>query len=293
MRRRDFLAGMAAAGTAALTRVEAQTPTRATRARRVKQSLMRVNFGRTTTLSFDEMCRIAADAGVAAFDLVGQQDWPTLKKDVLVCSTSGSQNFNLRDGSIRPELHDGIEKGLHAAIDACAANGVRNIIAYGGERRGIGDEPGKDASVALFNRVKAHAEDKGVNICLEMVNSKYTDPEYGRADAICDRLEWAADVVRRVNSPRVRILCDMYHVQIQEGDLVANIRKYYSLIGHFHAAGVPERHELDDTQEVNWRFVGKTIADLGYTGYIAHEWRVTPGKDVADSVKRSIAALDI
>jgi hydroxypyruvate isomerase len=170
---------------------------------------------------------------------------------------------------------------------------VRNIIAYGGERRGISDEQGKAASAALFNRVKAHAEDKGVTLCLEMVNSKYTDPEYGRADAICDRLEWAADVCRRVNSPRMRILCDMYHVQIQEGDLVANIRKYFPLIGHFHAAGVPGRNELDDTQEVNWRFVAKTIVDLGYTGYIAHEWRVTPGKDVADSVKRSVAALDV
>ena len=126
-----------------------------------------------------------------------------------------------------------------------------------------------------------------------MVNSKYTDPEFGRADAICDRLEWAADVCRRVDSPRMRILFDMYHVQIQEGDLVAHIRQYYPLIGHFHAAGVPGRHELDDTQEVNWGFVAKTIADLGYTGYIAHEWRVTPGKDVADSVKRSLAALDV
>jgi len=298
MRRRDFLAGIAAAGTVALaapevlSRAEAQAPARAGKGR-FKQSLMRVNFGRTTTLSFDEMCRIAVDAGADGFDLVGQQDWPTLKKYWLACSTSGSQNFNLRDGSSRPELHDGIEKGLHAAIDSCAANGVRNIIAYGGERRGISDEQGKAASASLFNRVKAHAEDKGINICLEMVNSKYTDPEFGRADAICDRLEWAADVCRRVSSPRMRILFDIYHVQIMEGDLAANIRKYYPLIGHFHAAGVPERHELDETQEVNWRFVAKTIADLGYTGYVAHEWRVTPGKDVADSVKRSVAALAV
>ena len=296
MRRRDFLVGMAAAGTAAravLAHAEVQTPAPSKRNGRIKQSLMRVNFGRTTTLSFDDMCRIAVDAGVAAFELVGQQDWPTLKKYGLLCSTSGSANFNLRDGSIRPELHDGIEKGLHVAIDSCAANGVRNIIAYGGERRGISDEQGKAASTAIFNRVKAHAEDKGINLCLEMVNSKYTDPEFGRADAICDRLEWAADVCRRVNSPRMRILFDMYHVQIMEGDLGANIRKYFPLIGHFHAAGVPERHELDDTQEVNWRFVAKTIADLGYTGYIAHEWRVTPGKDVSESVKRSVAALDV
>ena len=129
MRRRDFLAGIAAAGAAALTRAEAQTPPPARRAGRIKQTLMRVNFGRTTPLTFDQMCRIAADAGAAGFELVGQQDWPTLKKYGLVCSTSGSANFNLRDGSIRPELHDGIEKGLHAAIDSNAANGVRNIIA--------------------------------------------------------------------------------------------------------------------------------------------------------------------
>src|SRR3954470_650332 len=104
---------------------------------------------------------------------------------------------------------------------------------------------------------------------------------------------WAAGVCRRANSPRVRMPCDMYHVQIQEDGFVANTRKCVPLIRHFHAAGGPGRNELDDAQEVNGRFVAKTIADLGYTGYIAHEWRVTPGKDVADSVKRSVAALDV
>ena len=182
---------------------------------------------------------------------------------------------------------------MHEEIDLCAANGYPNIITVGGERRGIGYEEGKEHCAALLNRVKSHAEDKGITICIEVVNSKYKDPEYGRADAIFDRLAWGADVCRRVNSPRVKMLFDIYHVQIMEGDVCANIREYFPLIAHFHTAGVPGRHEIDETQELNYRFVAQTIADLGFSGYVAHEYRPTPGRDPLESLRRTVEIMDV
>ena len=254
---------------------------------------MRVNFGRDTTRSFDEMCREAARLGAHGFDLVGAPDWPTLKKHGLVCTMAPAMGVTIRDGLIRPELHDAIEKSMREEIDLCAANGWPNIITVGGERRGIGAEEGQDRCTALLNRVKAHAEDKNVTICIEVVNSKYTDPEFGRADAIFDHLEWGAEVCRRVNSPRVRILFDIYHVQIMEGDVCANIRKYFPLIAHCHTAGVPGRREIDDSQELNYRFVAKTLAELGFTGYVAHEYRPSPGRDPIDSLRRCLDVMHV
>ena len=291
MRRRDFLTGLAVAGAAAGARAQPAGP--AARKGRIKQSLMRFNFGRDTKLSFDDMCREAARLGCSGFDLVGPQDWPTLRKYGLISTMAPAQGVTIRDGLIRPELHDAIERAMHAEIDLCAAQGCPNIITVGGERHGIGYEEGKDACVTLLNRIRAHAEDKSVTICIEVVNSKYTDPEFGRADAIFDHLAWGVDVCKRVNSPRVKILFDIYHVQIMEGDVCHNIREYFPWIAHFHAAGVPGRHELDGTQELNYRFVAQTIADLGFTGFIAHEWRPSPGRDPLESLRQVLDIMDV
>src|SRR5258706_15272632 len=283
MNRREFLTAAVAAGVTVSSRAQTPAPPRKGR---IKQALMRVNFGAGSKLTFDDRCREAARHGYQGFDLVGPADWPTLKKYGLVCTMAPAMGVTIRDGLIRPELHEAIEKSMRSEIDLCAANGWPNIITVGGERRGISYEAGKDACVAILNRIKAPAEDKGVTICIEVVNSKYTDPSVGRADAIFDRLAWGADVCKRVNSPRVKILFDIYHVQIMEGDLCANIREYFPLIAHFHAAGGPGRREIDDTQELNYRIVGRTIADLGFTGYVAHEWRPSPGHDPLESLKR-------
>jgi hydroxypyruvate isomerase len=293
MRRREFLAAVAATGVAAAARAQTPVAGAAGRKGRIKQALMRFNFGRDSTLSFDDMCREAARMGFHGFDLVGPPDWPTLKKYGLVCTMAPAMGVTIRDGLIRPELHDAIEQSMHSEIDQCATNGWPNFITVGGERRGIGSEEGKDRAAALLNRVKAHAEDKGVTICIEVVNSKYTDPEFGRADAIFDHLGWGVDLCKRVNSPSVKVLFDIYHVQIMDGDVCANIREHFPWIAHFHTAGVPGRRELDDTQELNYRFVAKTIADLGFTGYVAHEYRPTPGRDPLESLRRVFDIMDV
>ena len=290
MKRRDFLAGVAAVGVTAAAR--AQTPAPIVRKGRIKQAAMRFAFA-GSSLSFDDMCREAAQVGCKGFDLVGPQDWPTLKKYGLICTMAPAMGVTIRDGLIRPELHDAIEKSMRDEIDLCAANGYPNIITVGGERRGIGSEEGKDHAVELLNRLKKPAEDKGITICIEVVNSKYTDPNFGRADAIFDHLAWGADVCKRVSSPRVKILFDIYHVQIMEGDVCANIKAYFPWIAHFHTAGVPGRREIDDTQELNYRFVAQTIADLGFTGYVAHEYRTSPGHDPVDTLRRMVDIMDV
>src|SRR5438552_13018960 len=210
MDRRSFLATLAASAAAAS--VDAQPADRA-RKGRIKQPLMRFAFGPAPKLTFDDMCREAARLGYVGFDLTGPPDWPTLEKHGLICTMAPAMGVTIRDGLIRPELHQAIERSMHEEIDLCAANGWPNIITVGGERHGIGYEEGKDHAVALLTRVKARAEDKGVTICIEVVNSKYTDPEFGRADAIFDHVAWGVDLCTRVNSPRVKILFDIYHVQ--------------------------------------------------------------------------------
>ena len=287
MRRRDFVGGLAAAGVAA-SQLQAQAPPLKGR---LKQCCMRTNFD--PKMPFEDMCREAAARGIVGFDLIGPNDWPTLKKYGLAPSMANTGGVTFEQGVIRKELHEALEKSVGANLDQCAAAGVANMICVGGQRRGMSYEEGMDAAVAFFNRVKKHAEDKNVTICLEMMNSKFTDATLGRVDQICDHLDWGFEVMRRVNSPRVKLLFDIYHAQVADGNVVQRIKDNFALIGHFHTGGVPGRHELDETQELNYRFIAKTIADLGYTGYIAHEYRPSPGKDPLKSLEQCVGIITV
>jgi hydroxypyruvate isomerase len=147
--------------------------------------------------------------------------------------------------------------------------------------------------VTFLNRVKGHAEEKGVNLCVEILNDKFQNPAIGRIDQVGNHLAWVIDVIQRVNSPRVRLLFDIYHVQIMEGNVVDNIKAAFPLIAHFHTAGVPGRHELDETQELNYDFIFTTIVDLGYKGYVSHEYDPTPGKDPSKMLEKVVAITDV
>jgi hydroxypyruvate isomerase len=221
------------------------------------------------------------------------EDWPTLKKYGLVPTMAPTGGGTFRDGIIRKEVHSELEKTMGSAIDVCAEHGCPNITIVGGQRRGMSYEEGADNAVTMLNRVKAHAEDKGINLCLEVMNTKYKDPAFGREDQICDHLAWAMGVLKRVNSPRVKLLFSMYHIQIMDGDICANIRENFQWIAHFDTGGVPGRHEIDETQEINYRFVAKTIADLGYTGYVCHEYRPSPGADPVRSLAKVFDIMNV
>jgi hydroxypyruvate isomerase len=251
---------------------------------RIKQGVTNGVFGRGA--QFEDNCREAARLGVAGYDLIGPDRWPILKKYGLVPSMyPGGPGGTIPIGPSHKDTHAELIPKMHAAIDEAATAGVPNIIVLGGEKRGISYEEGADNSVAYLNAVKAHAEDKGVTLCYEYLNSKVNHKDY-----IFDHIAWGVDVMKRVNSPRVKILYDIYHAQIMDGDIVRNIRDNFQWIGHFHTGGNPGRHEIDDTQELNYRFVMKAIADLGYTGFVTHEYSPTMGND---PIKELAKAMEI
>jgi hydroxypyruvate isomerase len=287
MLRRYFLA---AVGVAKLASAQGSPPV--ARKGRIKQSAMVVNFT-NSGMTFDAMAETAARLGCKGMDLIPPKDWPTLEKYGLISTTCPRDIMTIEDGMLRKEQHDRLEKNMHGLIEQCAAHKCPNMIAVGGQRRGMSYEEGTDICVAFLNRLKAHAEDRGVTICLEIMNSKYTNPDLGRVDQICDHVAWGVGVCKRVNSPRVKILFDIYHVQIADGDVSQNIRDNIQWIGHFHTGGVPGRHELDETQELNYRFIATTIEETGYSGYVAHEYRPTPGRDVERSLNQAMEIMDV
>jgi len=249
----------------------------------MKQGVTRGVFGRGVAL--DDCCRQAASVGIQGFDLVTPPDWPVVKKYGLVPSMASGGGGSIASALNRTENHPKIEASMREMIDQAAAAGVPNLITFSGNRGGMAEAEGADNCVAFLNRVKAQAEDKGVTICMEYLNSKVNHKDY-----MFDHLAWGVDVMKRVNSPRVKILFDIYHAQIMDGDIVRNIRDNFQWIGHFHTGGNPGRHEIDDTQELNYRFVMQAIADLGFTGFVSHEYSPAEGHDPMDSLKK---AMDI
>ena len=281
MRRRDFLP------TLALTAAAAQTPAPSAGKGRLKQCVTRGVFARD--MSFEDTCRTAARLGLKGYDLEGPEQWPMLKRYGLVPTMwPPGPGGTISNALNRAENHAALEKAMHQALDDAAANGVPSIITFSGNRAGLADAEGADNCVAFLNRVKAHAEDKGVNICMELLNSKVNHKDY-----MFDHIAWGVDVMKRVNSPRVKILFDIYHAQIMDGDIVRNIRDYYQWIGHFHTGGNPGRHEIDETQELNYRFIAQAIAELGFSGYIAHEYTPAPGRDAIASLQQAVRIFDV
>jgi hydroxypyruvate isomerase len=284
MRRRELLAGFAA--TAAMAQTPAAVPAPVKLKGRIKQGVTRGVFARGTSL--DDCCRIAADLGIKGFDLINTPaEWAVLKKYGLIPTMYQNPAGSIKDGLNAKENHDKYETTLHAGIDEAAANGIPSIITFSGTRKGMADAEGADNCVLFLNKVKAHAENKGVNICMEYLNSKVNHPDY-----MFDHIAWGVDVMKRVNSPRVKILFDIYHAQIMDGDIVRNIRTNIQWIGHFHTGGNPGRHDIDETQELNYRFIAEAIADLNYTGFISHEYSPAMGHDPVATLKKAIDICD-
>jgi hydroxypyruvate isomerase len=239
-------------------------------------------------LSLDDTCRIAAEIGFKGYDLMGPQHWPTLKKYGLIPTMShlGSAGA-IHEGFGSKQMHDKLEASTRAGLKECAAHGVPNIVAMPGPPTGMTYEEGADNTVEFFNRVKAQAEDLGVTICMELLN-RLDHPNY-----LFDHAKWGFEVAKRVNSPRVKVLYDIYHAQIQDGDIVRTIRDNISWIGHIHTAGNPGRHQIDDEQELNYRFIARVIAGLQFTGYVGHEYMVREESDPVSCLKEAFEMFDL
>ncbi len=279
---------MAALSTGVAEKLSAQTP--APPRGHLKQSVMSSVWTGSTT-SFEERCKILARIGFKGVDLPTAAQVPILTQNGLTPGMMTGTGTSFQQGLIRKEIHDQIEAATHAGIDTCASVGCPTLIAIPGERRGMSREEGADNAVAILSRVKGYAEQKGVNVCMEITNSKVAADQ--RTDQVFDHVAWGLDVCKRVNSPRVKILFDIYHAQIADGDVTRTLRDNIDRICHFHAAGVPSRQEIDENQELNYRFIANAIADTGYTGFIAHEWRPAMGNDPVKSLERCFEIMNV
>ena len=236
-------------------------------------------------MRLEDLCEHAASMGIVSVELLRKEQWPTLAKYGLTCAV-GNGICTIPNGTNRIEYHDSIETNARDLISAAKRAGVPNLILFSGNRRGMSDEEAWDNSAKLLNRIKGQAEDEGVTILMELLNSKVNHRDYQ-----CDKTAWGVELMKRVESPRVKLLYDIYHMQIMEGDVIRMIRENIDYLGHFHTGGNPGRHEIDDTQELNYKAISKAIADLGFDGYFAHEF--IPVRDPMTSLREAVELCSV
>jgi hydroxypyruvate isomerase len=247
---------------------------------RLKQSVSRWCFNK---IPLEDFSREVARLGLVGIDLLNPPEWPIVQKFGLVV-TLGYPGGDKVGPLNRKESHDGIEKQFREALQKAAAAKVPNLIIMSGNRAGMSDQEGLENCVAGLSRIKPIAEDEGVTVVLELLNSKVDHKDY-----MADRTAWAVEAVKRVNSPRIKVLYDIYHMQIMEGDIIRTIRENIQYLSHFHTGGNPGRHEIDETQELNYRAIAQAIVEAGFSGYFAHEF--TPSRP--DPLKSLAQAVDI
>jgi hydroxypyruvate isomerase len=281
--RRQFLAGTAA-GAAAMV-LGCSEDAGATTKGRLKQSVSRWPYSKIPLPEFAKACKAM---GLAAIDLLQPEDWDTVRQYGLVSSMGypTKRDDFLSNGFNNRASHAMLIGELEKAIPLAAKHGVPNVIAMFGNRKGISDAEGIAACSEGLKKIAPLAEENNVTICVELLNSKVDHKDYQG-----DHTAFGVEVMKNVASSRVKLLYDIYHMQIMEGDVIRTIRDNIAYIGHFHTGGVPGRHELDGTQELNWNAVAKAIADTGFKGFIAHEF--VPTRDPLTSLREAVATCDV
>jgi hydroxypyruvate isomerase len=281
MDRRDAVKTLGMAGIAALapSRLRAQTDRFSGR---LKQSVSRWCYGK---IPLDELCIAAKQIGFRSVELLDEKDWQVPARHGIACAMANGFG-TIPVGFNRPDHHDKLVGDAERMIPRAAAAGVPNIVCFSGNRAGLSDGEGITNCIAGFKRITPLAERHGVTLCLELLNSKVDHADYH-----ADHTAWGVEVVQGVGSPRLKLLYDIYHMQIMEGDVIATIRANAAHIAHFHTGGVPGRHEIDDSQELNYRRVMQAIADLGFTGYVGQEF--VPVRDPLTSMRQSFEICDV
>ncbi|MFC4654954.1 MULTISPECIES: hydroxypyruvate isomerase family protein [Rheinheimera] len=244
----------------------------------IRHSVSRWTYG---DLSIDELCQLIKSLGFNAIDLVGPEDWPTLKKHGVDSSMCNGAELNLTDGFGGAEFHEALIPRYLKHIDLVADAGYTNLICFSGNRRGMDDETALSNAVKGLKQILPKAQQRGVVLQMELFNSKVDHPDY-----LADSSAWGIELCKRLGSPNFKLLYDIYHMQIMEGDIISTIKQHHQYFGHYHTAGVPGRHEIDDSQELNYLAIAKAIRDLPFSGYLAQEFIPT-----ADSKAGRAAAL--
>lgn len=240
------------------------------------------------SFSLEELCKAVKDIGFSAIDLVGPKDWPILQQYGIfssMCYTAGQNS--LTKGFNDPSYHDQLVKDFEEAIPLVAKNGYKNVICFSGNRNGMDDETGLQNCVKGLQRILPLAEKNKVIVQMELLNSKVDHKDY-----MCDHTPWGVELCKRLNSENFKLLYDIYHMQIDEGDVIRTIQDNHQYLGHYHTGGVPGRHEIDETQELYYPAVMRAILKTGFTDYVAQEF-IPANENKLESLKKAIHICDV
>ena len=235
----------------------------------------------------ETLCVEAKKIGITGIDLVGPNDWPILKKHNLVSTMCNGAELNLVDGFNDQKFHEQLIKNYTEMIPLVAKAGYKNLICFSGNKRGKTDEEGWNNCVLGLQKILPLAEKHQVTLVMELLNSKIDHKDYQ-----CDKTSWGVELAKRINSENFKLLYDIYHMQIDEGDVIRTIRENHKYIAHYHTGGVPGRNEIDETQELNYSTIMKAIAATGFTGFVGQEF-IPKQKDKIASLKKAIEICDI
>ena len=250
----------------------------------IRHSVCRWCYG---SIPLEEFAAAVKDFGIPAIDLVGPKDWPVLKKYGLDSSMCNGAEINLVDGFNNPTFHPQLVKNYTDMIPLVAKEGYTNLICFSGNRRGIDDETGLVHCTEGLKQIMSLAEKNNVMIIMELLNSKVDHKDYQ-----CDKSKWGVELVKRVGSPNFKLLYDIYHMQIDEGDVIRTIREHHQYFGHYHTGGVPGRNEIDESQELYYPAIMKAIVETGHKGYVAQEF-IPSKKDKSDQLTALQKAVQI
>lgn len=297
MNRRDFIASsaaLAAAGSAlpALGGT-GQPPTSSAPADVASPAKLKGNINHSVCawcyggIPLDKLCTDAAAMGIKSVELLGEDQWATAKAHGLTCAVAGQVKANpIGRGFNRTENHDAIVADLEARLPKVKEAGLPCQIVFSGNRKGLSDEQGLANCAAGLKRITPLAEKLGVTLVMELLNSRVDHHDYQ-----CDRTPWGVELVKKVGSPRFKLLYDIYHMQIMEGDVIRTIRDNFDHIAHYHTGGNPGRNEIDITQELNYTAICKALVEKGYTGFVAQEF--IPTRDPMTSLREAIVICDV
>jgi hydroxypyruvate isomerase len=253
----------------------------------INHSVSRWTYG---DLSIEELCQVVKSIGFSAIDLVGPEDWAVLKRYGVTSSMCNGAELNLVDGWIHTQFHDELVARYLRHIDLLANAGYTNLVCFSGNARGMSPEQGLQNALKGLRRIMPVAEEKGIVIQMELFNSKIDHPDY-----MADNSAWGISLCKALNSPNFKLLYDIYHMQVNEGDIIRTIKDNNQHFGHYHTAGVPGRHEIDDSQELNYPAIARAITEIGFTGFLAQEFIPTPKDRLGKiaSLKNAIHICDV
>ncbi|MGM0459663.1 MAG: hydroxypyruvate isomerase family protein [Bacteroidota bacterium] len=244
----------------------------------INHSMCRWTFG---DLPLDQLCQTVKEIGFSAIDLIGPGEWDVLKEHDIDSSMCNGAEISLEEGWCEPDYHSTLIDNYTEHIDLVADAGYTNLICFTGNKRGMDDETGLQNCVAGLEQIMGHAERRGVVLQLELFNSKIDHPDY-----MADNSAFGVELCKRLDSPNFKLLYDIYHMQISEGDIIRTIREDHEYFGHYHTAGVPGRNEIDESQELYYPAIMEAIVETGFEGYVAQEFIATQ-----DTMEENIAML--